>query len=129
MEKRKKVDASMHSFVYFMLGVGVFAHVMRFITKSVDYLSYAVNGRIGFPYDALICVFFVSSLVLIMKGRELGIRLFIFAQIVDAIVVRNPIPAILFTTLLLLLLQIKNGGVSAWKLITEHNKPDGCSDQ
>lgn len=129
MEKKRRVDASMHSFVYFMLGVGVFANVMRFIIGSVGHFAYATHGGVRFPYDVLICAVFVSSLVLIMKCRELGIRLFIFAQIVDAMVVRNPIPAILFTTLLLLLLQIKNGGVSAWKLITEHNNPDGCSDR
>ena len=117
MEKRKKVDASMHSFVYFMLGVGVFANVMRFIIGSVGHFAYATHGGVRFPYEVLAHLVAAISLVMVFKCRGIGLLLFAGAQLIYGILANSFVLSLFAVVLLFLILQIKKNGVSAWELI------------
>lgn len=132
MEKIKKGE--INDIIYVIFVLSIIRHVMAIFNNII--MAFALmNDTFSLWFNILLSILMITSLLLIMNKKKMGVYLFVtlqllsvvFNSIIDSDPLTHIIPAVFMCGLLFLVLQLRKNGISAWKVIM--NKADKSDER
>lgn len=116
MENIKKENREMHTVVYFILCVWILSMVLSAMKVTIS--RFAEYGySVMLVIELFLFAVAIHSLSKVFVCQRIGAFLYFASTLAIGVLERDFVMAVAPSVLLLLVLQIKKNGVSAWELI------------